>query len=224
MKTILLATMAFVSITAAAQSTFQWDTNDTIETNLNLNTYDQYPMYQSAVGNDTVTLAIEIIHNDLPQSWDGMVCVFGLCMGSIPAVGTQATMDPIYGSNQGMIRLTVNPFNGLESAKLQVKVWDIDFPNEADTATFILNRTANTEGPEANSIEIVPNPVVNKFNINAEYDFNSVHIFDATGRLVKSFEMNPLQQEFDIADVPKGAYTVQLAGSFGSIEKRFVKL
>ena len=224
MKTILLVIVAFVSITTAAQSTFQWDTNDTIETNLNLNTYDQYPMYQSAVGNDTVTLAIEIIHNDLPQSWDGMVCVYGLCMGSIPAVGTQTTMDPIYGSNQGMIRLTVNPFNGMESAKLQVKVWDVAFPNEADTATFILNRTANTLSLDANRIQITPNPVVNTFHIDAEYDWNAIQIFDLSGRMTKTFETSTLQQELDVADLPKGVYTIRLMGDLGTLEKRLLKL
>ena len=142
MKALLLLTAVALSGFSFAQTTFQWDTNDTIETNLALNTTEQYPMYQSVVGNDTVTLAIEIIHNDLPASWDGMVCIYGICMGTIPPVGTQATMDPIYGSNQGMIRLTVNPYNGTETAKLQVMVWDVEFPNETDTATFWLNTTA----------------------------------------------------------------------------------
>jgi len=224
MKTVLTALLAAAAFTSSAQSTFQWDTNDTIEVNLNPNTYDQYPMYQSVVGNDTVTLAIEIIHNDLPQTWDGMVCVYGLCMGSIPAVGTQTTMDPIYGSNQGMIRLTVNPFNGTETAKLQVKVWDVEYPNETDTATFLLNTTLNA--PELNpaNVTIAPNPAYESISVSSDYNLSSAEIFDAFGRKVKSVEVKSAQQSISLADLPEGVYTIQLANGIGAIEKRFVKL
>lgn len=223
MKTILLTVCTLIASTSIAQ-TFQWDTPNTIETNLNLNTYDQYPMYQSVVGNDTITLGIEIVYNDLPQAWDGMVCIYGLCMGNIPPVGTQTTMDPIYGSNQGMIRLTVNPFSGMETAKLQVKVWDVEFPNDADTATFILNTTASTAELEASRVTIAPNPIQNSFTIDSDYNLNSAIIFDASGRVMKSFEISTSQQSYSVADLPEGLYNIRLISDQGTIEKRFVKL
>lgn len=224
MKTLLLMIVIAGTYTANAQSTFQWDTNDTIEVNLNPNTYDQYPMYQSAVGNDTVTLAIEIIHNDLPPSWDGMVCVYGLCLGSIPAVGTQTTMNPIHGSNQGMIRLTVNPFNGTESVKLQALVWDVEYPNETDTATFLLNTTLNTPELLAASVTLAPNPVGDYLVISSDYDLEKAQIYDASGRIIKSVELNAPQQSVNVAELPEGVYSIQLQSTQGIIEKRFVKL
>ena len=179
---------------------------------------------QSVVGNDTVTLAIEIIYNDIPQSWDGMVCIFGTCMGSIPVVGTQATMQPIYGSNQGMIRLTVNPFNGTESAKLQVMVWDVEFPNETDTATFILNRTLNTPELLASNVQIAPNPVSDILSIDTDYDLNNAQIINSVGQVVRSTEISASQQTINVAELPEGIYTIRLTGNLGVIEKRFVKL
>ena len=74
MKSITLILSLLLGSLGFAQ-TFLWDTNDTIETNLDLNTTVQLPMYQSAVGGGPVTLAIEVIYNDIPQSWDGMVCI-----------------------------------------------------------------------------------------------------------------------------------------------------
>lgn len=224
MKTLLLLSAMTLTGSVFSQTTFQWDTPNTIEVNLNQNTYDQYPMYQSVVGNDTVTLAIEIIYNDLPQSWDGMVCVFGLCMGSIPPVGTTTQMNPIYGSNQGMIRLTVNPFNGTEQAKLQVMVWDVEYPNDTDTATFLLNTTASAPELLASNVSITPNPVQDVLSIESEYDLNKVQIVSATGQVLRDAEISLVQESMNVADLPKGVYVLRLTGDAGVVEKRFVKL
>lgn len=223
MKKLLLTILSFSVLSVSAQSTFQWDTNDTIEVNLNANTYDQYPMYQSVTGNDTVTLQIEIIYNDLPQAWDGMVCVYGLCMGTIPAVGTQATMDPIYGSNQGMIRLTVNPFNGTETAKLQVKVWDVEHPNDADTATFLLNTTLNTPDLLASQITVAPNPVQDVLTIDSEIDLSQAQIIDASGRVIRTHDIIGPSAALYVTDLTRGVYIIRLKGDLGITEKRFVK-
>ena len=224
MKTLLLLSALIITGSAFSQTTFQWDTNDTLDTNLDANVTAQYPLYQSAVGNDTVTLAIEVIYNDIPQSWDGMVCIYGICMGTIPPVGTQATMNPIYGSNQGYVRLTVNPFNGTESAKLQVMVWDVEFPNETDTATFILNRTLNTPKLLASNVQIAPNPVSDILSIDTDYDLNNAQIINSVGQVVRSTEISASQQTLNVAELPEGIYTIRLTGNIGVIEKRFVKL
>jgi hypothetical protein len=194
--------------------TFQWDTENTIDTNLNLNTYDQYPMYQSALGNDTVTLAIEVIHNDLPATWDGMLCIYGMCLGTIPAVGVQATMNPITGSEQGMVRLTVNPFNETQTAKLQVYVYDVDFPNDGDTATWLLNTTASTKELNFTNFTVHPNPVINDLQINSETKLDFIEVYSLSGTLVKQFDDN--LKMLDFSDVESGYYLLNLVGNDGS--------
>lgn len=223
MKTTLLTFFVAISSIGMAQ-TFQWDTNDTIATNLALNTTEQYPMYQSAIGTDTVVLGIEIIYNDLPEAWDGMVCIYGQCLGYIPPVGVQATMSPISGSDQGMVRLTVNPYNGTEQAKLQIYVYDVDFPNDGDTATFLLNETASLEVLDGSNTFIAPNPANDVIAISSDYAFQSVSIFNLSGRAVHTSEMTGFAKTLDVSNLPKGIYMIRLNGDAGLIEKRFVKL
>ncbi|XOV66111.1 MAG: T9SS type A sorting domain-containing protein [Fluviicola sp.] len=223
MKTLLLAACTFI-VGAAMSQTFTWETTNTVETNLDQNQTVQYPLYLNAVGNDTVTLGIEVIYNDVPQSWDGMVCIYGQCLGNISPVGTQATMQPIYGSTQGMVRLTVNPFNGTEVATLQIYVYDVNFPNDGDTATWLLNTTVNTPELMAAEVSIAPNPVHDAFTIHSDYNMSQADIIDATGRIVRTVPLTNVQNKVNVADLPKGVYTARLSGNAGSIDKRFVKL
>lgn len=223
MKKLTIILFAAFGFTAYGQ-TFQWDTNDTIETNLTPNTTEQYPTYQSAIGQDTVTLAIEVIYNDIPASWDGMLCIYGVCLGIIPPVGTQATMNPIYGSIQGMVRLTVNPYNGTEEAKLQVYVYDVNFPNDGDTATFLLNTTLGVDEMNAGSLTIAPNPASEVLKVECENQMDHVAIYNAEGREVKNIALsNAFASEIYVGDLPAGVYMLQTSGSGSTVQQRFVK-
>lgn len=223
MKTIIFTICTLVAGTAAAQ-TFTWATTNTVETNLAQNTTVQYPLYIDAVGNDEVTLAIEVVSNDLPQSWDGMLCIYGQCLGNISPVGTQATMTPISGAQQGMVRLTVNPLNGTETATLKVYVYDVDYPNDGDTAIWRLNTTASTPELSANKVSIAPNPVQDVLTIDTEYDLNQAQVVDASGRIVQAVEISELQTTLNVSELPEGVYTLRMTNDQGVIEKRFVKL
>lgn len=223
MKKLLLILFVGLGFSGLSQ-TFQWDTNDTIEVNLTPNTTEQYPTYQSAIGNDTVTLAIEVIYNDIPATWDGMLCIYGLCLGTIPQVGTQATMDPIFGSTQGMVRLTVNPYNGTEVAKLQVYVYDVNYPNDGDTATFLLNTTLGIdEHASATAFAVSPNPANDIISINAEQSFYGVTIFNTEGKIVKTVDIAGTTAEINVSDLKSGVYVIQLSGVEGIAQRRLVK-
>lgn len=223
MKKVLLIAACFSGFVSNAQ-TFQWDTNDSIEENLALNTTVQFPLYQSAVGTDTVTLAIEVIYNDLPASWDGMLCIYGVCLGTIPPVGTQAQMDPIYGSLQGMVRLTVNPLNGTETAKLQVYVYDVDYPNDGDTATFLLNTTAAIDALSSPSLTLAPNPATDFLSIHSDASVQSVGIRDLQGKLwLTANTFSGSETQLNLAGLPSGIYWVELATDQGIAHSRLVK-
>lgn len=210
---------------ASFAQTFQWDTNDTIAVNLSPNTTVQYPTYQSAIGQDTVTLAIEIIYNDLPAAWDGMVCIYGTCLGTIPPVGTQATMAPISGAIQGMVRLTVNPFEGTEVAKLQVYVYDVNFPNDGDTATFLLNETLGlNQIAELEPVLIAPNPANEAISIDVFEGAEALRILDMNGRTMHHETLTSAGKlSVNVADLPAGVYTIQLSSSEGVSSSRLVK-
>lgn len=223
-KMITLMSCVALSCTSFAQ-TFQWDTNDTIAVNLSPNTTEQYPMYQSAIGQDTVVLAIEIIYNDLPAAWDGMVCIYGTCLGTIPPVGTQATMSPISGTTQGMVRLTVNPFEGTEVAKLQVYVYDVNFPNDGDTATFLLNQTLGlSQTAVLDPVRIAPNPTNDVFSIDVFDGAEALRIVDMNGRTLRQMNLTSTGKMLvNVADLPTGIYTVQLSSQEGISSTRLIK-
>ncbi|MBL4862531.1 MAG: T9SS type A sorting domain-containing protein [Crocinitomicaceae bacterium] len=220
MKTIitfLLFTTAF-SFSNNAQ-TFTWVTNDTIETNLALNTTVLLKMEQAAIGTDSVTLGIEVIYNDIPSSWDGMVCIQGVCLGSIPVVGTTAQMTEIYGSMYGYVRLTVDPLNGTEAAKLQIYVYDIEYPNDGDTATWLLNTTLSLEDQFAfDKQSVYPNPVQSTLNISSSKHINKVDVFTLDGVKVaeKVFNTNG-DKQMDVSELPSGLYLVRMTNETNDI-------
>ena len=218
---LILAVSGLLSFQSFGQ-TFTWDTNDTIETNLALNTTVQLPTYQSAIGTDTVTLAIEVIYNDIPATWDGMICIYGACLGTIPAVGTQATMSPLWSPNQGMVRLTVNPMNGTETAKLQVYVYDINFPNDGDTATWLLNTTLSVDEYAWNDLSVYPNPMNDVLSISTENQIEVVELHSMNGQLVARYE-NILKGKIDVSDIETGAYILKLVQPNGRAATRIIQ-
>lgn len=218
---LTLAICGLLSFQSFGQ-TFTWDTNDTIETNLALNTTVQLPMFQSAIGTDTVTLAIEIIYNDIPATWDGMVCIYGACLGTIPAVGTQATMSPLWSPNQGMVRLTVNPMNGTETAKLQIYVYDVNFPNDGDTATWLLNTTLSVEEVEWNDLSIYPNPVNDMLTISTDNQIELIEVHSIDGGLVARFD-NIMNGSLNLSHLEQGAYLIKLTQPDGKFAVRKIR-
>ena len=103
-------------------------------------------------------------------------------------------------------------------------VWDVDFPNETDTATFLLNTTLSTPELLASNVEIRPNPVQDVLSIDSDYDLNNAQIINTTGQVIRKFELSSVQQVLNVGDLPKGVYTVRLIGDVGTVDKRFVKL
>lgn len=123
-------------------------------------------------------------------------------------------MNPITGSEQGMVRLTVNPFNETQTAKLQVYVYDVDFPNDGDTATWLLNTTASTKELNFTNFTVHPNPVINDLQINSETKLDFIEVYSLSGTLVKQFDDN--LKMLDFSDVESGYYLLNLVGNDGS--------
>lgn len=212
----------FLSTMGIAQ-TFTWVTNDTIETNLALNTTVLLKMEQEAVGTDTVVLGIEVIYNDLPAAWDGMLCIEGVCLGIIPPVGTTETMLPISGAAHGYVRLTVNPLNGTETAKLQVYVYDVNFPNDGDTATWLLNTTLSIgDDLDIEKLSIYPNPVDNSLTVKSSHNFIKAQLYSLTGKLVDEF--NLMQSSIlDMKSIETGFYNLRLIDEKGDAVVRKIQ-
>ena len=208
---ILIATFAFS--TTNAQTSFDWLPNDTIVQNIDDNDYAALIIEQVNTTSSSVTLGVEIVHNSIPLSWDGMVCIFGSCFGQIPPVGFTGVMNPISGITNGYVRLTVNPMGDTASAMLRVYVYDMNNPNDGDTCTWIVQpvsmQTSLQEVGE-NTLSIYPNPSSDNITISSLQLFNKIIIFDIQAKQVmNTMFSNTTETSVNVSALESGVYFVK---------------
>jgi len=71
-------------------------------------------------------------------------------------------------------------------------------------------------------ISLSPNPVGNKFNINASV--KNVRIYDVRGRLIKSFNGNFTENDsYNISELSPAVYIVKIKADLGTLTKKIIK-
>ncbi len=93
--------------------------------------------------------------------------------------------------------------------------WDIEFNNITDnlTITAQYNPIATVlDNEKVDDLEVFPNPVINTLNIKT-IDYIQCKIYNATGKIVKHFNLNKGITSVDIEDLEKGIYILQLIGN-----------
>jgi hypothetical protein len=155
---------------------------------------------------------------------DGMVCVEGLCMGSIPAVGGTAQMSTVADGMKGYVRLTANPMGGSEQIILRIRIYDINNPTDADTATWVVN-SINYAGVDElsatqNLINVFPNPTQNSFAVNTTISVDKVEVLGLDGKLLLS-QVYTENELINIQDLPTSVYLVKVykEGELLAVEK-----
>lgn len=207
--TVVLCNLHFSAI---GQTSFSWLPNDTITTNLDPSSYTELKIEQVNLSGDTLNLGIEVVYNDLPNTWDGMVCIYGICLGTIPSVGSTSSMNPIYGTTNGYVRLTVNPQGGTQQATLRIRVYDIDNPTDGDTATWVLNSQPLSIEDYASQISfnVYPNPAQDYLIMEADVTIDAVQILSISGQKVIDFDLEEnSSQKINISSLKKGTYILQ---------------
>ena len=223
-------TVTFLAILMAGVSfsqTFTWvDDVKTVSTELEPNTTVQLKIRQLAIANDSVTLGIRVVERNIPSDWDGMLCVYGLCYGSIREVGFEGEMSRIGDDTEGYVRLTVNPMDNNVFGKYRIYVYDIENPNDGDTATWLLNPSLGFEEEQLNAkVEVFPNPASDQITIQSDQKVNQLQIVDMTGKVVLN-ENNSFngQAEINVSQLPKGMYTMVLRNESGLLAKRRISI
>jgi hypothetical protein len=210
-------TTLFVSVImlmnfSIAQSSFNWSPNDTIIQDVNPDLYTEMDIHQINLSGDTLELGIEVVYNDIPVTWDGMICIQGLCLGSIQPVGFIAQMIPIYDTIYGYTKLTVYPAGGTESGKLRIRVYDKNNPTDGDTCTWIVNSVAATAVKEisGNELSIYPNPASGFIQVSSEKPFDEIRIMDFQGRRVKQRKFESTKEiTVGLEDLPSGVFFIE---------------
>jgi hypothetical protein len=168
---------------------------------------------QINISGDTLELGIEVVKNTIDETWDGMICLQGLCLGEIRPEGFTAQMTPISGDLNGYTKLTVYPAGGTQSGELRIRVYNLNNPTDGDTCTWIVNSVPGVGLNESSLVDITmfPNPAQHTLNIQSMLSFDKVEIIDLLGKIVlsqtcKSNSMN----QFDISTLNRGNYLVRL--------------
>tara|TARA_B110000091_G_C13785015_1_gene462929 strand:+ start:665 stop:1231 length:567 start_codon:yes stop_codon:yes gene_type:complete len=162
---------------------------------------------------DTLELGIEVVKNTIDESWDGMICLQGLCLGQIRPEGFTSQMVPISGDLNGYTKLTVYPAGGTQSGELRIRVYNLNNPTDGDTCTWIVNSVPGVGLNESSlvDISIYPNPAQHTLNIQSIVSFDKIEIIDLFGKIVlhQSFKSNSNSQ-CDISSLNGGYYLVRL--------------
>lgn len=79
------------------------------------------------------------------------------------------------------------------------------------------------EGIEQNNIEIFPNPAIDEININnVDFEFNTAEIFDITGKLIISTELNSGNNNIDLAKIKTGIYFIKFSNEESTEVKKLI--
>lgn len=222
MNKIILGLSLLISGITFSQS-FTWVDGKTIETDIVANTTVQLKIEQLAIPGDSVTLGIEVVERQIPNSWDGMLCVYGLCYGFIRDVGFVGEMSQIKDDTRGYVRLTVNPMSDLSQGVYKIRVYDVDNPSDGDTAVWILNGVAGINDNYLDAISMYPNPVTNNLSIDSDGTINTISVLNLNGQLMQKInKVNSGVNTIDVSDLPRGMYLVRLTNSKGDVSVRKV--
>jgi len=213
MKKTLFILMAFFAFsTVNAQTSFMWLPNDTIVQDIDPNAYNELLIEQKNLTGDTLNLGVEIVLNTIDLTWDGMVCLQGICFGTIPLAGATNQMAPLVGSLNGYVKLTVNPLGGFGSGTLRVRVYDMNNPSDGDTCTWIVNslNTTSVEDKDASTVLIYPNPATDLISVVSSSLFNNIAVFDIQGKKVlNTIFKNTTETSVNVSVLKSGVYFVK---------------
>jgi len=212
MKTIILILGIILVQNSFAQVSFEWTDNDSIVQDVDANSSTQLKIEQTNISNSGLKLGVEIVYNDIPSTWDGMVCIYGVCLGVIPNVGFTSEMSEIINPEKGYVRLTINPLGSNAQVKLRVRVYDMANPTDSDTCTWILNSTPLSVFENSSNIEfsIYPVPVNDKLTINTTEIIDLLEVYDITGKIILSSTLNQSINTVDVSSLKKGVYFISI--------------
>ena len=198
---------------ATAQTSFTWSPNDTIIQDVNPELYTEILIEQINTSGETLELGIEVVKNTIDESWDGMICLQGLCLGQIRPEGFTSQMAPISGELNGYTKLTVYPAGGTQSGELRIRVFNINNPTDGDTCTWIVNSVAaiGVNEIESNSCQLFPNPSTEFVNIESGSEFDKIEIVDLQGRILVSQKVAETSNfQLNISKLKSANYIVRL--------------
>ena len=169
----------------------------------------------------------ERINVALPGLWTTSVCDPQLCH---PVSTDSADFSlPVFGI-YNYINVHFFPNDVAGSGFIQVKVYELDFPQDYFILTFNGEATSGVGISEATpgSISVFPNPAKEQAGLNINYDFNGamdIQVANMFGAVMmkKSIDNRYGQVFLDVSYLPNGMYFISFRSDDLEIVRRIIK-
>ena len=160
-----------------------------------------------------IFLEYELLSNTCSTNWDIVVCDYPNCYPTIPISGA---MGAVARSNEGFLKLTINPLGDPGLGQLVYKVWEASSPMDIDTVTFNIDVLTKVDDKiNANAVSVYPNPATDLIHIDLGQHVRPAaefRLFSADGKMIIESPM-PTNGKLDVSveSLPKGFYMIQVA-------------
>jgi hypothetical protein len=149
---------------------------------------------------------------EISDSWNSAVCDKTACY--LPDVNSaEFMMGP--GESGATMDVHVYP-DGTEpasegSAIIEVNIVDVNTDEIAGSAIYYFNTVpSSTIEVTKTAVRVYPNPTNSIFSLEGDEGVSQVAIFNVTGQRLKLFNAAVSSNSYDIRDLPRGTYFVQL--------------
>ena len=205
---VLVITAILAATTFSFAQSYTISPNDTFFVNAMMEDLETLTINQVNSTTDTLYLKWEKISESVPALWEASVCDNQICYTTLVDSGS---MNPIYPSDFSFLLLHITAHVNYGTAIIRYAVWDINFPMQRDTLTYIMNVT--TTGIAATNLET---PLVwfaeNKIHLqNINENFSSLSVNDLSGKEIFKTNINR-KNKIDLPTLPTSVYIIQLSG------------
>ena len=206
--TVLVVAASIAATTFSFAQSYTVSPNDTFIVNAMMEDLETLTINQVNSTTDTLYLKWEKISESVPALWEASVCDNQICYTTLADSGS---MNPIYPSDYSFLLLHITAHVNYGTAIIRYAVWDINFPMQRDTLTYIMN--VNTTGIATENLET---PSVwfaeNKIHLqNINENFSSISVNDLSGKEIFKTSINS-KTEIDLPLLPTSIYIIQLSG------------
>lgn len=185
------------------------------------NDLNHYLIEQHNLTGSPLFLGWEQVSVLVPSGWTAYLCDLGNCFTGFPQSGV---MDTVHVSEYGLLSVAVDPVNIPGTAVIRYAVWDLAFPAQRDTLTWVITASATAgTGPGAGQGGITVFPTLASAGVTVQSLPEAVFelaAVDANGRVVCLLESRQGELYIDVSGWTAGIYFIRFRDGNGNFFSR----
>ena len=215
-----------------AQSSFEVSTdnglNDSIVSTapIGISIVDQsiFNFYFKNISPNPITLKWKVVHRSIPASWDYSMCDFATCRDIFTDSVSYTTYEaaPDF---KAYLYFHVLP-KDFTTATLRIYVYDINYPLQGDTVTWIINGvTGIKDYNNSLRLSLFPNPSSEHITIDGEnVSIKNAHVslHNVIGEELTNIKSESNQLIIDLSPYENGIYFLRIRTEEGITTKKII--